>query len=94
MTLTFSTSFKGTRSVHVLNLHTIADRGQLNSSSNPNWQAVSASAIITDPDQSFVYLTGMYFMDDNLNVVMKSQLAQPILKRFNSRIAFKTKIDY
>jgi hypothetical protein len=90
----FDMEFRGTRSVNVLNILSIADRSHLNSSSNPNWLYTSASNIVTDPDQGHVNLTGMYFMDDNFNVVAKTSFAQPITKRFNSRLAVKTRIDF
>jgi len=90
----YEMSFKGERRVHVLNVNVVVGKNEFNSSSNPNWMPVSASASTTDPDQDFVYITGINFHDDNMNVVMKAQLAQPITKRFRDKLAFKVKIDF
>jgi hypothetical protein len=90
----YEANFRGEQNFHVLKVDVVAGRNQLNSSSNVNFQPVSASAIPNDPQQDFVYITGIYFHDDNYNVIAKAQLAQPIMKRWGDRILFKTKFDF
>jgi hypothetical protein len=90
----YQLQFKGERKVHVMNTSVIADRNHINSSSNPNWMALSASSAPADPDPQFVYITGLNFHDENLNVVMKTQLAQPIMKRHRDRLVFRVKYDF
>lgn len=90
----FEISFRGEQNVHVLTINVIAPANQLNSSSNPNFMKVPPSSYPNDPDKEFVYITGLNFHDDNLNVVMKTQLAQPIVKRHGDRLLFKVKMDY
>ena len=89
----YQTSFKGEQSVHVLKINALAPANQLNSSSNPNFMSVHPSGLANDPDTEFVYITGINFHDDNFNVIMKAQLAQPILKRHGDRLAFKVAMD-
>jgi len=90
----FELSFRGEQNVHVLKISALAPRNQLNSSSNPNFKQVPPSAYPNDPDDKFVYITGMYFHDDNYNVIMKTQLAQPIVKREGDAIRFTVKMDF
>lgn len=90
----FEINFKGERKVHVLNVNCVADRNQINSSSNPNWMPVSASSSPVEQNQDFVYISGVNFHDENLNVIAKSSFAQPIMKKYASRLLFRTKIDF
>jgi hypothetical protein len=89
----YEMSFKGEQSIHVLKLEVIAPANQLNSSSNPNFQTLPASGFKTDTDPNYVYITSLNFHDENLNVVLKTSLAQPIVKRTGDRIMFKVGID-
>jgi hypothetical protein len=90
----YELSFRGEQNVHVLKMDIIAPANQMNSSSNPNFIPVHPSGYANDPDTEFVYITGINLHDDNFNVVMKAQLAQPIMKRHGDRIAFKVKYDF
>jgi hypothetical protein len=89
----FEIDFRGDQNIHVLKLEVLALQNQLNSSSNPNYQDVPPSGYATDTDPHFVYITGINFHDENLNVVAKTQLAQPIVKRHGDRVLFKVSID-
>jgi hypothetical protein len=90
----YEVSFRGEQSVHVLKIDALAPANQLNSSSNPNFKPVKPSGLANDPDDEFVYITGLNFHDDNYNVIMKAQLAQPIMKRLGDRLMFKIKVDF
>lgn len=90
----FEVDFKGEQSVHVMSVDVVAPANQLNSSSNPAFKMLSASLYRNDNDKEFVYISGINFHDENMNVVMKTQLAQPIMKRHGSRIMFKVKTDF
>lgn len=90
----FEISFKGEQNIHVMRLDVIAPANQLISSSNPSFRNVPSTNNPNERDSKFVYITGINFHDDNLNVVMKTQLAQPIMKRHSDKIAFKVKYDW
>jgi hypothetical protein len=90
----FEVSFRGERKVHVMRIDAVAPANQLNSSSNPAYRALPPSNRANEPDAGFVYVTGINFHDENLNVVARTQLAQPIMKRFGDRIAFSVKLDW
>lgn len=90
----YKVSFRGEQNIHVLKVDVLAPANQLNSSSSPDFSPVPPSSYANDPDSEFVYITGINFHDDNLNVVAKVQLAQPILKRHGEKLLFQTKLDF
>jgi hypothetical protein len=51
----------------------------------------SGDTLDTDP---FVYISGLNFHDENMNVVAKARLAQPIIKREGDKILFKVALDF
>jgi len=87
-------SFRGEQHVHVMRIDAIAPNNQLNSSSNPSYASIPLTNQPNDPGGEFVYISGINLHDADLNVVMKSQLAQPIAKRVGDRILFKIKYDF
>lgn len=90
----YSMKFEGEQTIHVLMLSAEAAAGLINSSSHPNFLPVSASMNANDPDKSFVYITNIDWLDDNLNVIMKTNLSQPIKKRTNDKLLIKAKMDF
>lgn len=91
----FSCTFEGERNVHVLKMDLYANPLELVSSSNPSWStALEASDLIGDYDKRYVYITDLYIHDDNLNIIAKSKLASPILKRTGDKLVFHVKIDF
>jgi hypothetical protein len=86
--------FDGVRNIHSFKVRIPAAAGLINSSSNPSYQPVSASLDANDYDQKFVYITGINLHDENLNVVMKGTLAQPVVKRTGDKIMFKLGVDF
>jgi hypothetical protein len=90
----YSLDFRGEQHIHVMKIDVFAQNNQLNSSSNPNYVQVPVNGYPNDPEDDFVYITGINFHDKDLNVVMKTTLAQPISKRSGDRIMFKVKYDF
>jgi len=90
----YKVSFKGEQSSHILTINVPCDVGLHNSSSNPQYQVVSASFDANDHDPKFVYIDGINFHDDNLNVIMKVKLAQPVKKRRSDEMLFKIREDF
>jgi len=89
----YEISFRGEQNIHTLKLEVVAPANKLNNSMNPNFIDLPATGVKTDDNQKYVYITGLNFHDENLNVVAKTQLAQPIVKRHGDRILFKVTID-
>jgi len=93
-TSSFSMEMRGERPVHVMQIAVPCPAGQINSSSSPTFQPLTASDVPSETSVGPVIITGINFHDDNLNVVARSQLAQPIVKRSEDRFLFRTKIDW
>ena len=90
----FNVSMRGERSVHVMEIAVPCPAGQINSSSNPTFMPLTAS---DDPDETSVgpvIITGVNLHDDNLNVVARAVLAQPIVKRSEDKYLFRMKVDW
>ena len=95
--LGFDFDFEGEKSVHVSKLNVIVDATSYNTSSNASWSSeMSASFDVNrDPEnQKYVTITGVNFHDDDLNIVMRAQLAQPIVKRKGDRYLLRIRHDW
>ena len=90
----FEVSFTGEQNIHVMKINVPCRPGMINSSSNPGFRVLSASLNANDEDSKFVYITGIYFHDDNMNVIMKANLAQPVIKRDGDNLLFSPKLDF
>ncbi len=90
----YKVDFRGEQEVHVMKVNVLALPATLNSSSNATYVPLSASFSANDDDQRFVYITNVNLHDENLNIVMKAQLAQPIIKRSRSKFVFRLRHDF
>jgi hypothetical protein len=91
----FTCSFKGERNIHVMKTDLYANPLELVSSSNPSWNRdLQANDNPSDFDKRYVYITDLYLHDDNLNVIARTKIAQPVLKRSGDRLKFTMKIDF
>lgn len=90
----YELTFRGEQHVHVMKVDALAPNNALNISTNPNYKELPPNGYPNDPEKKFVYITGLNFHDSDYNVVMKSQLAQPIAKRAGDRLMFKIRYDW
>jgi hypothetical protein len=93
----YEMSFKGEQQLHTSKYEIVAPRGMLNSSSNVTYIATEGqlSASLNPGDtERFVYISNVNFHDENLNVVAKAVLAQPVLKREGEKLMFKIAFDF
>lgn len=90
----FDISFKGKQNTHIVTYNLFKHALTNLSSSNPNYLPVSASEYANDYDKRFVYISNVLLHDGDLNVVAKTQLAQPILARSSEKYLFKIKLDW
>lgn len=89
-----SMSFQGERQIYVMRINVPCPAGEINSSSNPSYMPISASLNANETDSQFVYITGLAFHDNDLNVVMRTNLSQPIIKKLGDKVLFRPKIDF
>ena len=90
----FRIKFEGEKKIYTLEVMVPADKGLFNSSSNPTYQDLAPSDYLNETATKFTYLTGLQLHDENLNVIARANLAQPIIKRESDRIVFKLRLDF
>ena len=94
----FDMSFKGNKVIYSTKYEILANASLLNSSSNTSYGPAVQQGMIPSnlPDDSgkFIYISGIYLHDENMNVVGRVNLAQPAMKRVNDKLLFKIAIDY
>lgn len=91
----FDVEFQGVQNIHVLTINGFARPLQLISSSNPSYSTGSIDADIANiTDQKYVYITNVHLHDDNLNVISRTSIAQPLIKRSGDKFLFKIKMDF
>jgi hypothetical protein len=93
----YEMSFRGVQNIFTTKYEVVATPGLLNSSSNAtyveNAASLKPSGNPTD-NEVFVYISGMNLHDENMNVVAKARLAQPVIKREGDKILFRVAFDY
>ena len=90
----FDVSFTGEHKKYVRQINIPCPKSMFNSSSNPSFIPLHPTEDAIDSDKSFVYITGINLHDENLNIVAKASLAQPVAKRNNDHFLFRLKLDY
>lgn len=90
----FEVTMKGMRPIFVKEINVLAPAGTVNSSSNPNWIPVPPTDNANETANKFVYITHVNLHDDNLNIVGKASLAQPLVKRSDDKFLIRLKMDY
>lgn len=90
----FEMKFKGEQATHVKTVNVKLDKGLFNSSSNPQYEILSASMAASDKNANFVYIDSVNIHDENLNVIMRTNLAQPIKKRIKDSMLIRLKMDF
>jgi hypothetical protein len=88
-------TFKGEQNVYTLKIEAIANQSSLNYSRNKTFdESLSPSALPDDEDDDFVFISNINFHDKDLNVIAKTQLAQPFLKKTGDSVLFKVQMDF
>jgi hypothetical protein len=89
----FSVSFNGSQNIHTYTIDAICPAGEINSSSNPSYLSFPPTNEQNETADNFVYITGINIHDDNFIVIMRANLAQPVLKRPDEEFLFRIKYD-
>ena len=93
----FDIEFEGEKTVNAMKLNVLVDATSYNTSSNPTWNSSMSASFDANRDpenQRFITISGVNFHDENLNVVMRAQLAQPLVKRVGDRYLLRVKYDF
>ena len=90
----FEIKFQGVQDIHVMTINAFARSLQLISSSNTSYTTQSIDTNANNTDARYVYLTSLLIHDDNLNVIARTNVAQPIVKYSSDKFLFKFKMDW
>ena len=85
---------QGIRPLFIKSVNVLASAGSVNSSSNPNFVPLKPTDNENETANQFVYITHVNLHDDNLNVIGKATLAQPLVKRDDDKYLVRLKMDY
>ena len=86
--------FRGSKNMHVLQFDVRCPPGLGNESNNPNFKELKATPNANESDGIVTYISTIYLHDENLNVIGKVKLAQPIQKREEDSFLFRIKMDF
>ena len=87
-------SFKGEQNLHTMILNVPVYGDMCNSSSNPTFQKIKPSSNVNDEDLSTLYITTVNIHDNNFNIIMKANFAQPIFKTEEDEFIIRLKEDF
>jgi len=86
--------FKGEQNLHTMILNVPAYSNMMNSSSNPTFKKQAPSTGSNDEQLSTLYVTTVNIHDDNFNIIMKANFAQPIFKTEEDEFIIRLKEDF
>tara|TARA_A100001201_G_scaffold121135_2_gene104725 strand:- start:1514 stop:3865 length:2352 start_codon:yes stop_codon:yes gene_type:complete len=87
-------TFKGEQNLHTMVFNIPAYKELFNSSSNPTYVSVAPTTGANDEDLSTLYITTVNIHDENLNIIMKANFAQPIFKTEEDEFVIRLKEDF
>ena len=87
-------SFKGEQNIHTMILNVPAYRELFTSSSNPTWVSLPPNNGVNDENLNSLYITTVNIHDDNFNIIMKANFAQPIMKTEEDEFIIRLKEDF
>lgn len=90
----FQCEFQGIQNVHVLTVNGYARPMQLITSSYAQFQNGELDDLANETDKRYVFISNVLLHDDNLNVIGRTSIAQPVLKRSGDKFCFRIKMDY
>ena len=90
----FDLKLKGEKNMHVMQLDIPCPAGVANKSQHPSYKNLRPSANANENDSNLTYISSIYLHDENLNIIGKVNLAQPVQKREEDSFIFRVKVDF
>jgi hypothetical protein len=90
----WSMGFDTDSSVHVLTMDVLVPDNAANISQNPTYRSFPPTTGSDDVGSNFVYIDTINVHDENLNVVARATLSQPLLKKPEDELLFRLKLDF
>ena len=80
--------------MHIMMLNIPCEKGMLNKSNNENYIPLPPTDNVNDADLTTIYMTTVNIHDDNFNIIMKANFAQPIPKTEEDEFIVRLKQDF
>ena len=90
----FEINFKGIHNVHTYEVNVMLSPNLFTSSSNPTFTGGKSDEYANSSDPHYIAFNSILLHDDNLNVITRSNLARPIIKKLGDKYLIRIKIDY
>lgn len=90
----FAVDLTGQQNIHVLRIDVPAERGDLDLSVNPSYEELQPSDQPADKGVRFSYITNVNLLDENLNIISKTNFSQALVKRENDKFVVRIKLDF
>ena len=90
----FEINMRGEQTLHILEVNAPALQGMLNSSSNPTFVPGTRDNYASNYEGTALGISSVLFHDNNMNVIARTTLAQPILKTEFDKYMFRVKFDF
>lgn len=90
----FDIKLKGQKNMHVMQLDIPCGPGIANKSQNPTYKSLKASSNANETSGKLTLVSSIYLHDENLNIIGKVNLAQPVQKREEDSFIFRVKVDF
>lgn len=87
-------SFTGEHNVHTLTINVPVERSILNTSVNPTFKSLPPTTNLNDSDLESIQLSSVNIHDENFNIIMKANFAQPITKTRDDEFVVRLKEDF
>jgi len=86
--------FRGEQSLHSMILNIPCPMNKFMSSSNKTYQKIKPDNTLSNKGLTAIYVSNINIHDENLNVIMKANLSQPIQKTEEDEFIIRLKQDF
>lgn len=86
--------FQGEHNIHTMTVNVPVDRSILNTSVNNSFKSLPPSTNLNDKNLESIQITSVNVHDENFNIIMKANLAQPITKTSDDEFVVRLKEDF
>ena len=85
---------QGEHNIHAYTINVPVERSILNLSTNKKYKSLPPSINLNDKDLETIMLSSVNIHDENFNIIMRANFAQPITKTQNDEFIVRLKEDF
>ncbi len=87
-------NFTGEHNIHALNINVPVEKSVLNTSVNSTFRSLPPTDYVNDSNLESIMLSSINIHDENFNIIMKANFAQPINKTQDDEFVIRLKEDF